>query len=55
MIRIITVLLTLAALIAAAFMANDAESLSFFGMLGAVVLIIGFAVGAADWTIRHDV
>ena len=55
MIQIIRLLLTLPALSAAWFVANDALSLGFIETIVAVALIIGFAVVATGWTIRRDV
>jgi hypothetical protein len=55
MIQIIRLLLTLPALIAAWFVANDALSLGLIETIVAVALIIGFAVVATGWTIRRDV
>jgi hypothetical protein len=55
MIQITRLLLTLAAGIAAWFVANDALSLGLIENLVAVALIIGFAVVATGWTIRRDV
>jgi hypothetical protein len=55
MIQIIRLLLTLPALIAAWFVANDALSLGLIETVVAVALIIGFAVAATGWTIRRDI
>jgi uncharacterized membrane protein HdeD (DUF308 family) len=55
MIQIIRLLLTLPALIAAWFVANDALSLGLIETVVAVALIVGFAVVATGWTIRRDV
>jgi hypothetical protein len=54
-IQIIRLLLTLPALIAAWFVANDALSLGLIETVATVALIIGFAVAATGWTIRRDV
>jgi hypothetical protein len=55
MIRIICVLLMLPALAVVLSVANDRWDLSLIGTLGAVTLIVGFAVAAAGSTIGHDV
>jgi hypothetical protein len=55
MIRLTCLLLTLPVLAAVLFVANDRWDLSFIGTLAAVTLIVGFAVAATGWTIRHDV
>ena len=55
MMQIISLLLTLPALIAAWFVANDGLNLSLIETIVAVTLIIGFAVAATGWTIRRDV
>ena len=55
MIQIIRLLLTLPALIAAWFVANDALSLGLIETIVAVALIVGFAVAGTGWTIRRDV
>jgi uncharacterized membrane protein HdeD (DUF308 family) len=55
MARIAALLSILALLAAALFAANEDWSFSLVGTLAAVLAIIGFAVVAAGWTIRHDV
>jgi hypothetical protein len=55
MIRLTYFLLALPVLAAVLFVANDRWDLSFIGTLAAVTLIVGFAVAATGWTIRHDV
>lgn len=55
MIQLIRLLLTLPALIAAWFVANDALSLGLIETIVAVALIIGFAVAATGWTIRRNI
>ncbi len=55
MIQMIRLLLTLPALIAAWFVANDVLSFGLVETVVAVTLIIGFAVVATGWTIRRDV
>ena len=55
MLRIACSLITLPALIVAVFVANEAWRLSVLETLISVVLIIGFGVVAAGWSIRRDV
>jgi hypothetical protein len=55
MMQIISLLLTLPALIATWFVANDVLNLSLIETLVTVTLIIGFAIAATGWTIRRDV
>jgi hypothetical protein len=55
MIQLTCLLLTLPVLADVLFVANDRRDLSSIGTLAAVTLIIGFAVAATGWTIRHDV
>lgn len=55
MVRVITLLAGLPAVIAAALGAEDSLGFSLVESLGAMFLIVGFAVVAAEWTIRHDV
>ena len=50
MIRIVVLLARLPALLAA----DNSLGFSLIESLGAMFLIIGFAVVAAGWTIRHD-
>ena len=55
MMQIISLLLTVPALVAAWFVATDTLNLSLIETLVAVTLIIGFAGVATGWTIRRDV
>jgi hypothetical protein len=55
MMQIISLLLTVPALVAAWFVATDTLNLGVIETLVAVTLIIGFAVVATAWTIRRDV
>lgn len=55
MIRIASLLLILPALAVALLIANDGWGLSLVETLIAIFVIVGFAVTAAGWTIRHDV
>jgi hypothetical protein len=55
MIRIVVLLARLPALLAAGLAADNSLGFSLIESLGAMFLIIGFAVVAAGWTIRHDV
>jgi hypothetical protein len=52
---IIRLLLTLPALIAAKVVAYDLFDFGFVGTSVVFLVIIGFAVLATGWTIRHDV
>jgi hypothetical protein len=52
---IIRLLLTLPALIAAKVVAHDLLDYGFVGTFVVFLVIIGFAVLATGWTIRHDV
>jgi hypothetical protein len=52
---IIRLLLTLPALIAAKVVAHDLFDFGFVGTSLVFLVIIGFAVLATGWTIRHDV
>jgi hypothetical protein len=49
---IIRCLLLLAAPIAALFVSRDALNFGVFEMLVAVILIVGFALAAAAWSLR---
>ena len=55
MMQIISLLLTVPALVAAWFVATDTLNLGVIETLVAVTLIIGFSVVATGWTIRRDV
>jgi hypothetical protein len=55
MIRLISLLLSLPAAAVGLLVASDAWNLEFVESFAAIVLIVGFAVAAAGWTIRHDV
>jgi hypothetical protein len=55
MTRIVILLAGLSALLAAGLAAENSLGFSLIESLGAMFLIIGFAVAAAGWTIRHDV
>jgi hypothetical protein len=55
MIRIASFLLILPALAVALWIANDDWGLSLVETLIAIFVIVGFAVTAAGWTIRHDI
>jgi hypothetical protein len=51
---IIRVLLAFSAMIAARFVGDDFLDLGAIGTVVVIILIIGFAVLATSWTIRHD-
>jgi hypothetical protein len=52
---IVRLLLTLPALVAAKVVAHDFLDFGFVGTSVVFLVIIGFAVLATGWTIRHDV
>ena len=52
---IIRLLLTLPVMIAAHLVARDLFDFGFVGTLAVFIVIIGFAVLATGWTLRHDV
>ena len=52
---IIRLLLTLPALVAAKVVAQDLLDFGFVGTFVVFLVIVGFAVLATGWTIRHDV
>jgi hypothetical protein len=55
MTQIMSLFLTVPALVGAWFVATDALNLGLVETLVAVTLIIGFAVVATGWTIHRDV
>jgi L-cystine uptake protein TcyP (sodium:dicarboxylate symporter family) len=55
MIRIAGLLLIMPIVAVALLIANDGSDLSFVETLVAVFVIVGFAVTAVGWTVRHDV
>jgi len=55
MIRLISLLLSLPAAAVALLVPSDAWNFEFVETFAAVILIVGFAVAATGWTIRHDV
>ena len=55
MIRLVGLFLGLPSATVGLLLARDAWNLGFIETFAAVVLIIGFAVVATGWTIRHDV
>jgi hypothetical protein len=55
MLRVVSLLLGVPAVVSGAVLADRALSLSLIEVFLAVTFIIGFAVAAAGWTIRRDV
>jgi hypothetical protein len=55
MIRLISLLLSLPVAAVGLLVPSDAWNLEFVESFAAIILIIGFAVAATTWTIRHDV
>ena len=55
MIRLFSLLLSLPAAMVALLVASDAWNLEFVESFAAIILIVGFAVAATGWTIRHDI
>jgi hypothetical protein len=55
MVRVVILLVGLPAVIAAGLGAEDSLGFSLVVSLGAMFLIVGSAVLASGWTIRHDV
>jgi hypothetical protein len=55
MLRLVSLLLGLPAVVAGVFLADRALGLSLIEVFVAITFIIGFAVAAAGWTIRRDV
>jgi hypothetical protein len=55
MIRLISLILSLSAAAVGLLVASDAWNFEFVESFAAIILIVGFAVAATGWTIRHDV
>jgi uncharacterized membrane protein YqjE len=55
MVRVASILLGIAVLIAVLFATNDGWNLSAVETFTAVVLIVAFGIAATGWTIRHDI
>jgi hypothetical protein len=55
MIRVISLFLSLPVVTTAVLAAADAGVVGFVETFAAVALIVGFAIAAAGWAIRHDV